>query len=93
MAFKATRNTPFSLLLQKRVVVYVKNCGTVKTVLKNAINSAIQVKRDDRAVCPINRSPHAAAAGLLLWARRAGDVISPVRLRLENSNFVHGLAM
>jgi len=26
------------------------------------------------SVCPIIRSPHAAAVGLLLWARRAGDI-------------------
>jgi len=26
------------------------------------------------SVCPIIRPPHATAAGLLLWARRAGDI-------------------
>jgi len=27
------------------------------------------------SVCPVIRPPHAAAAGLLLWARRPGDIL------------------
>ena len=36
------------------------------------------------SVCPI-RSPHAAAAGLLLWARRAGDIDRLLQQRRANA--------
>ena len=54
----------------KRSTVYDNVTDTVRIVCgtRSAIMSSVRL-----SVCPIVRPPHSAAAGLLLWARRAGD--------------------